>query len=126
MDLQLSGKTALVTGASRGIGRAIALGLAREGVKIAIAARRVNLLEELAREIASARGAEPLVIEADLYKENSAEKLASDTARGLGRIDILVNAAGPTPSKRPRNNGRRGSSSISSACASCRMRSSPA
>ncbi|MGH6630191.1 MAG: SDR family NAD(P)-dependent oxidoreductase, partial [Burkholderiales bacterium] len=67
MDLQLAGKTALVTGASRGIGRAIALGLAREGVKLAIAARRVNLLEDLAREIASARGAEPLVIETDLY-----------------------------------------------------------
>jgi len=94
MDLQLAGKTALVTGASRGIGRAIALGLAREGVKIAIAARRVKLLEELAREIASARGAEPLVIEVDLYQENSAEKLASDTGRGLGRIDILINAAG--------------------------------
>jgi 3-oxoacyl-[acyl-carrier protein] reductase len=94
VDLQLAGKTALVTGASRGIGRAIALGLAREGVKIAIAARRVQLLEDLAREIASARGPEPLVIEVDLYQENSAEKLAGDAARGLGRIDILVNAAG--------------------------------
>jgi 3-oxoacyl-[acyl-carrier protein] reductase len=66
MDLQLSGKTALVTGASRGIGRAIALGLAREGVKLAIAARRVNLLDELAREIVSGRGGEPLVLESDL------------------------------------------------------------
>ena len=94
MDLQLAGKTALVTGASRGIGRAIALGLAREGVKVAVAARRVNLLEELAREIVSARGAEPLIIEADLYKEGSAEKLAQDAAKALGRIDILVNAAG--------------------------------
>ncbi len=94
MDLQLAGKTALVTGASRGIGRAIALGLAREGVKIAIAARRVNLLEELAREIVTERGAEPLVIEADLYRENSAEKLAQAAQSGLGRIDILINAAG--------------------------------
>lgn len=94
MDLQLTGKAALVTGASRGIGRAIALGLAREGVKVAIAARRVNLLEELAREIVSARGAEPLVLEADLYQDGSAEKLAATAARGLGRIDILVNAAG--------------------------------
>ena len=51
MDLQLAGKTALVTGASRGIGRAIALGLAREGVKVAVAARRISLLEELARDI---------------------------------------------------------------------------
>jgi 3-oxoacyl-[acyl-carrier protein] reductase len=94
MDLQLSGKTALVTGASRGIGRAIALGLAREGVKVAVAARRVNLLEELAREIVSARGPEPPIIEADLYREGSAEKLAQDAAKALGRIDILVNAAG--------------------------------
>jgi 3-oxoacyl-[acyl-carrier protein] reductase len=94
MDLQLAGKTALVTGASRGIGRAIALGLAREGVKVAVAARRVNLLEELAREIVSARGAEPLIIPADLYKEGSGEKLAQDAAKALGRIDILVNAAG--------------------------------
>ena len=94
MDLQLSGKTALVTGASRGIGRAIALGLSREGVKVAVAARRVNLLEELAREIVSQRGPEALVLEADFYREGSAEKLAAAAARGLGRIDILVNAAG--------------------------------
>ncbi|HEY7655578.1 MAG TPA: SDR family oxidoreductase [Burkholderiales bacterium] len=94
MDLQLAGKTALVTGASRGIGRAIGLGLAREGVKVAVAARRVNLLEELAREIVSQRGAEPLVLEADLYQDGSAEKLAQAAEKGLGRIDILVNAAG--------------------------------
>ena len=94
MDLQLSGKTALVTGASRGIGRAVALGLAREGVKLAIAARRVNLLQELAQEISAQRGAEPLVLEVDLYQEGSAEKLAQSASTGLGRIDILVNAAG--------------------------------
>ena len=94
MDLQLTGKTALVTGASRGIGRAIALGLAREGVKLAVAARRVNLLEELAREIVSQRGSEPLVLETDLYQEGSAEKLALEAGRALGRVDILVNAAG--------------------------------
>jgi 3-oxoacyl-[acyl-carrier protein] reductase len=94
MDLQLAGRTALVTGASRGIGRAIALGLAREGAKLAIAARRTNLLQELAREIASGRNAEPLVLEADLYQEGSAEKLAQTAEKGLGRVDILINAAG--------------------------------
>ena len=94
MDLQLSGKTALVTGASRGIGRAIALGLAREGAKILVTARRKSLLEELAREIVSARGAEPLIVESDLYQEGSAEKLAADAEKALGRVDILINAAG--------------------------------
>ena len=94
MDLQLADKTALVTGASRGIGRAIALGLAREGVKLAIAARRVNLLEELAREIVSARSGDPLVLESDLYQEGAAEKLAAQAEKGLGRVDILINAAG--------------------------------
>lgn len=94
MDLQLTGKTALVTGASRGIGRAIALGLAREGAKMVIAARRRNLLEELAREIVSARAAEPLIVESDLYAESSAEKLAAEAEKALGRVDILVNAAG--------------------------------
>ena len=84
----------LVTGASMGIGRAVALGLAREGVKLAIAARRVNLLEALAREIVSARAAEPLVMETDLYQEGSAEKLEAAAEKALGRVDILVNAAG--------------------------------
>jgi 3-oxoacyl-[acyl-carrier protein] reductase len=94
MDLQLAGKTALVTGSSRGIGRAIALGLAREGAKIAITARRVELLEELAREIVAARAGEPLIIESDLYQEGSAEKLAAAAEKALGRVDIVVNAAG--------------------------------
>ena len=94
MDFQLSGKTALITGASRGIGRAIALGLAREGARVAIAARRVSLLEELAREIAESRAGEPLVLESDLYAEGSAEKLAQAAEKALGRVDILVNAAG--------------------------------
>src|SRR2546423_167709 len=94
MDLQLSGKTALVTGASRGIGRAIALGLARVGVEVALAARRVNLLEELAREILSQPGAEPSILEIDLYAEGAAEKLAADALGALGRVDILINAAG--------------------------------
>jgi 3-oxoacyl-[acyl-carrier protein] reductase len=94
MDLQLAGKTALVTGASRGIGRAIALTLALEGVKVAIAARRVNLLEDLAREIATERGPEPLILETDLCQEGSAEKLAQSAEAALRRVDILVNAAG--------------------------------
>jgi len=94
MNLELTGKTALVTGASRGIGRAVALGLAREGVRLVIAARRVTLLEELARDIVSARAPEPLILETDLYQEGSAERLAESARTALGRVDILVNAAG--------------------------------
>src|SRR5688572_21981675 len=65
MDLQLRGRCALVTGASRGIGRAIAWGLAREGVKVAVVARRRHLLEALASDIGSAGGEPPVIIEAD-------------------------------------------------------------
>ncbi len=96
MDLQLNGKTALVTGASRGIGRAIALGLAREGAHVAVAARRKNLLDELAQEITRAGGETPVVIEADLYNPETPERLAASAEQHLGRIDILVNAAGGT------------------------------
>jgi 3-oxoacyl-[acyl-carrier protein] reductase len=94
MNLELSDKTALVTGASRGIGRAVALALAREGARLVIAARRINLLEELARDIVSARAPEPLIIETDLYQEGSADRLAEAARMALGHVDILVNAAG--------------------------------
>ena len=94
MDLQLSGKTALVTGASRGIGRATALGLAREGARVALAARRVELLEELAHEMLKVGSAEPAILRADLYREGAAEQLGSEALAELGRVDILVNAAG--------------------------------
>ena len=59
MDLKLAGRTALVTGASVGIGRAIALALAAEGVRMAVSARRADKLRELASEIVAAGGAEP-------------------------------------------------------------------
>jgi 3-oxoacyl-[acyl-carrier protein] reductase len=94
MDLHLTGKTALVTGASQGIGRAIAKGLAAEGVYAAIVARRTAELNELAAEIKHAGSRQPVVIEADLYKPESIERLAANAARELGRVDILINAAG--------------------------------
>lgn len=94
MDLQLKGKTALVTGASMGIGRAIAKGLAVEGVKACIAARRKPLLAKLAKEIAAAGGPEPFVVEVDILRQGAPEKLAQAAQRALGGIDILVNCAG--------------------------------
>jgi len=94
MDLQLIGRTALVTGASRGLGRAIAKGLAAEGARLAIVARRRPLLEELAAEIRAAGGVDPYPIEADLYREDAPEHIAAAALKALGRVDILVNAAG--------------------------------
>jgi 3-oxoacyl-[acyl-carrier protein] reductase len=94
MDLGLRGKTSVVTGASTGIGRGIALALASEGVRLAIAARRANLLEELANEIVSAGGRRPLVIECDLMREDAPALVADAALNGLGSVDILVNNAG--------------------------------
>lgn len=94
MDLQLKGRTALVTGASQGIGRAIARGLAMEGVKVAAVARRLNLLETLAAEIAARGGEPPVLIEADFYPAGASEAIAARAADLLGRVDILINAAG--------------------------------
>jgi 3-oxoacyl-[acyl-carrier protein] reductase len=94
MDLQLKGKTALVTGASMGIGRAIAKGLAAEGVNLCIAARRLPLLEELAKEIAAAGGTKPAIVEIDVMNADAPGKLAGAAIKALGHVDILVNSAG--------------------------------
>ncbi|HZY17297.1 MAG TPA: SDR family oxidoreductase [Ramlibacter sp.] len=94
MDLQLSGKTALVTGASVGIGRAIAAALAAEGVRVAVAARRVEKLQELAGEITAAGGPPPVLLACDLYEEDACARLAGAAVQALGRVDILVNNAG--------------------------------
>ena len=95
MDLHLDGKTALVTGASSvGLGRAIALGLACEGARVAITSRRRPLLEQAAAEIRSASGREPVVILGDLYDADAPERLAVAAREQLGSVDILINAAG--------------------------------
>jgi 3-oxoacyl-[acyl-carrier protein] reductase len=94
MDLQLNNKTALVTGASTGIGKSIAFGLAREGVQLAISARRMGLLNEVADEIVKNGGKRPVVIESDLYAEDAAKTLSAAAMKGLGRVDILINNAG--------------------------------
>lgn len=92
MDLQLTGKVALVTGASAGLGRAIAKELAAEGCKLALLARRRPLLEELAAELPAS--AEPLIIAQDFTAKDAAANIKAAMEARFGRIDILVNNAG--------------------------------
>ena len=94
MDLQLADRTALVTGASMGIGHAIARGLAAEGVQLCIVARRKPLLDELSAQIVAAGGKRPHVEVVDIMEDGSGERLAHAAAEALGRVDILVNCAG--------------------------------
>jgi 3-oxoacyl-[acyl-carrier protein] reductase len=94
MELGLKGKTALVTGASMGIGRGIATALAREGVRLALVARRGNLLEEVAGEIVAAGGTKPVLIVEDFMKEGSPARIAKAALDGLGSVSILINNAG--------------------------------
>lgn len=94
MDLKLAGRTALVTGASIGIGRGIAKAFAAEGVKLAVVARRRNLLETLAEEIVAAGGTRPVLIECDMMREDAPATIAGAAVKELGGVDILINNAG--------------------------------
>jgi 3-oxoacyl-[acyl-carrier protein] reductase len=94
MDLQLQGRTALVTGASVGIGRGIALALAAEGVRLALTARRLDRLREVATKIVAAGGAEPVLFEQDMLAHDASSRIAQQALQGLGQVDILVNNAG--------------------------------
>jgi len=94
MDLQLSGKTALVTGASQGLGRAIAKTLAAEGVKVLATARNENLLISLADEIVESGGVRPEILLQDFMAPDAPLRIAEAALARLGHIDILVNNAG--------------------------------
>jgi 3-oxoacyl-[acyl-carrier protein] reductase len=94
MDLELGGRTGLVTGASSGIGRGIAVALGSEGVTLAIVARRVQMLEEVAREIAAHGGPAPHIIACDILDDDAPAKIAASALEHLGRVDVLVNCAG--------------------------------
>lgn len=94
MDLQLKGRTALITGATAGLGKAIALSLASEGVSLAVVGRRINLLTSLKHE-AIAMGAEEVVlIEQDMSNAHAASNVSSNALTELGHIDILINCMG--------------------------------
>lgn len=94
MNLQLEGLAAAVTGGSEGVGRAIAAALAREGCDVAIAARRRDVLEDTAHDIAQDTGRRVLPIQADLSQADDARVFVATAARELGRLDILINNAG--------------------------------
>ena len=93
MTQKLSGTTALVTGASSGIGAATALRLAEDGASVALVARRKDRLEDLAAQIQQAGGT-AMVVEADLTRRSQAESAVEQAVERFGRLDILVNNAG--------------------------------
>ncbi len=93
MDLHLAGKTALITGASRGIGLAIAGSLAAEGCRVAICARGTEALEKAAEDLGS-QGAEVLAIAADVTQSAGAADVVDRTVRAFGGVDILVGNVG--------------------------------
>lgn len=93
MDLRLTDKVAIVTGSSRGIGKAIATGLAAEGCQVTLCARDADDLEGTAVEL-RATGAKVLAVAADVGKPEDPGRVVEETVRTFGRIDILVNNAG--------------------------------
>ena len=96
MNLELAGRTAVVTGGSRGIGRAVAAELAAAGVSVAIAARSLEPLQRAARELAAAGGrASVIPIAADTTDDDSVRTLMQRAEAELGGVDILVNCAAP-------------------------------
>jgi NAD(P)-dependent dehydrogenase (short-subunit alcohol dehydrogenase family) len=93
MDLKLQGKTAIVGGGSRGIGKAIALGLAREGVDVAITSRNLDSLTETASEIAAETGQKIVPLACDVSDRAAVDKMVEDAIAALGGLHILVNSA---------------------------------
>lgn len=93
MDLELSGRVAIITGGGRGIGKAIALELAREGASIALVARTRNDLVATAKELSSESGQAVVPIVADTGEDAPVRDMVRVVMERLGRIDILVNCA---------------------------------
>ncbi|MBI2068352.1 MAG: SDR family oxidoreductase [Deltaproteobacteria bacterium] len=96
MSQRLLGKVAIITGASSGIGEATAVRLASEGVKVVLAARRVDRLEKVKRQIES-EGGEALCVPTDVTRRDQVETLVQKTYQSFGRADILFNNAGIMP-----------------------------
>jgi len=94
VDLGLNGKVALVAAASKGLGKASALSLAREGARVVICARAAATLESAAAEIRAETGAEVLAVPADLSSAEGISAVVAATAERFGGIDVLVNNSG--------------------------------
>jgi 3-oxoacyl-[acyl-carrier protein] reductase len=98
VDLRIRGKVALVTGASSGLGEAVALALAAEGVKLAVAARRTDKLQAVADAAKNAGATDARAFECDLTNPASIDALIADVQAAFGGVDILVaNSGGPKP-----------------------------
>ena len=94
MDLGLKDKVAVITGGSEGIGKAAAISMAAEGAKVAICARRSEVLEQAATEIRGAAGGEVLAVPTDVSQQDEIQELFDRVISHYGRVDILVNNAG--------------------------------
>lgn len=101
MDLELRGKVAVVTGGSRGIGKAIARELALEGADIALVARNAEPLEETRKELADQTGRRFVGITADTSSDESIRAMGRQVLESFGRVDILVNAAAKPGGQQP-------------------------
>ena len=94
MDCRMDGRVALITGSSRGLGRAMALEFAASGAHVAITARREDVLEQTRLEVEAAGSGKVFACRADVGKADDVERLIGETEKNLGPIDILVNNAG--------------------------------
>ncbi|MGE3273076.1 MAG: SDR family oxidoreductase [Chloroflexota bacterium] len=97
MDLQLTGKVAMVAASSRGLGRACAIGLAREGVQVSLAARNAEELAKVAATIRQETGSEALTVPTDVTQGDQIQAWADQTIAKFGGVDILVTNAGGPP-----------------------------